>query len=280
MAAGICTMAAFDLNSYFARIGYSGPSVTTLSTLRQLHALHPAAIVFENLDVLLKRPIRLDVESLVQKLIYHGRGGYCYEQNTLFQSALQTIGFSVSTVGGRVLWRYPSNAANPRYHMVLRIRLPNADYIADVGFGLMTLTAPLRLETGVEQSTPHGTYRLMPVGEEMRLEAKTSEGWAAVYQISLQEQASADWEMCNWYTSTHPNSRFTRELVVARPAEKRRYGLLNNVLSTYYLDGTTERHMIQTAEGLETILRNVFNINDLEDHKAILTSLWQKKKTV
>jgi arylamine N-acetyltransferase len=50
-------MPALDLDPYFARIGYSGPSVANLSTLQELHALHPVAIVFENLDVLLKRPI-------------------------------------------------------------------------------------------------------------------------------------------------------------------------------------------------------------------------------
>ena len=75
-------MPALDLDLYFARIGYSGPSIATLPTLRELHALHPAAIVFENLDVLLKRPIQLDVETLVRKLIYHGRGGYCYDAHS------------------------------------------------------------------------------------------------------------------------------------------------------------------------------------------------------
>ena len=250
-----------------------------INTLRELHALHPAAIVFENLDVLLKRPIQLDMEALVRKLIHHRRGGYCYEQNTLFKAALQTIGFSVTSLAARVQWRYPEGSVTPRAHMVLRIRLPDSDYIADVGFGLMTLTAPLRLQTGIEQPTPHGLYRLIPIGDEMRLEAKTSEGWAAIYQISLQEQTSADWEVQNWYTSTNPNSRFTRDLMAARPAEKRRYGLLNNFLSTYYLDGTTERRMIETPQALETILRNEFDIDILEDHKGIIAGLWQNDRT-
>jgi N-hydroxyarylamine O-acetyltransferase len=273
-------MPALDLASYFARIGYSGPSEATLSMLQELHALHPAAIVFENLDVLLKRPIRLDVEALEQKLVDRKRGGYCFEQNTLFQAILETIGFSVSSLGARVQWRYPEDAPRPpRAHMVLRIRLPDADYIADVGFGLLTLTAPLRLEVGIEQSTPHGAYRLMPVGTDIRMEAKTKEGWAAVYQISLQEQTPADWEVYNWYTSTHPNSRFTRELIMARPAENRRLGLLNNVLSAYYLDGTTERQIIETPEALEAILQGEFSIDVPEDYKGLIAALWQNDRT-
>src|SRR5262249_40301695 len=42
-----------DLESYFARIGYAGPRTASLDTLSALHALHPAAIAFENLDPLL-----------------------------------------------------------------------------------------------------------------------------------------------------------------------------------------------------------------------------------
>ena len=196
-------MPALDLDSYFARVGYSGPKIATLSTLQELHALHPTAIVFENLDVLLKRPIQLNVEALEQKLIHHRRGGYCYEQNTLFQAALETIGFYVSSVGARVQWRYPKGSVRPLSHMVLRIRLPDADYIADVGFGLLTLTAPLRLEAGIEQSTPHGAYRLVPAGDEILLEAKTSDGWEAVYQISLHEQTPVDsGSRCNGFMKT------------------------------------------------------------------------------
>jgi len=138
-----------DIDSYLARIGYSGPNTATLTTLHALHALHPAAIAFENLDVLLKRPIRLGVEPLVTKLVQHGRGGYCYEQNTLFQAVLQAMGFSVGSIAARVQWRYPEGSLTPRSHMVLRIHLSDRDYIADVGFGLYTLTAPLRLEAGI-----------------------------------------------------------------------------------------------------------------------------------
>ena len=53
-----------DLDAYFARVGYDGPRKPTLETLRALHFLQPQAIAFENLDPLLKRPVRLDPASL------------------------------------------------------------------------------------------------------------------------------------------------------------------------------------------------------------------------
>src|SRR5688572_13841276 len=74
---------AFDLDSYFARIGYDGPHVPTLETLRAIQLLHPQAIAFENLNPLLALPVKLDVESLQQKLVRSRRGGYCFEHNGL-----------------------------------------------------------------------------------------------------------------------------------------------------------------------------------------------------
>ncbi len=72
-----------DIDSYLARIGHVGPRIPALSTLCAIHALHPAAIPFENLDPLLDRPVSLDLEALQQKLVGSRRGGYCFEQNTL-----------------------------------------------------------------------------------------------------------------------------------------------------------------------------------------------------
>ena len=60
-----------------------------LSTLRELHYLHPQAIPFENLDPLLKRPVKLDPASLQAKLVEAGRGGYCFEHNPLFANVLR-----------------------------------------------------------------------------------------------------------------------------------------------------------------------------------------------
>lgn len=67
----------------------------TQETLQTLHALHPRAITFENLNPLLGIPVKLYPELLEQKLIHGGRGGYCFEHNLLFKQVLETVGFSV-----------------------------------------------------------------------------------------------------------------------------------------------------------------------------------------
>ena len=253
-------MAAIDLDSYFARIGYSGPRTATLETLQALHLLHPVAIPFENLDPLMKRPVPLELKALAAKLVDQGRGGYCYEQNTLFAGVLEALGFSVATLAARVQWNVPPGTITPRYHMVLRIDLPEGRYIADVGFGRLTLTAPLRLAPELEQSTPHGPHRLIRIGDEFQLQAKLGGQWAPIFQLSLQEQAPADWEVANWFTSTNPASIFTQGLMVARPVGDRRYGLFNSDLRIHHPDGRIERRTLKTPEELASVLRNDFRI--------------------
>ena len=77
----------FDLDAYLRRIGYEGPREPSLATLRAIVADHSAAIPFENIDVLLKRGVRLDIATLYSKLVRRRRGGYCFEQNTLLAAA-------------------------------------------------------------------------------------------------------------------------------------------------------------------------------------------------
>src|ERR1700756_4948956 len=91
-----------DLKAYSARIGYTGAFAPTAETLAELHLAHATHIPFENADILLGRPIRLDQESLQAKLVAQRRGGYCFEQNLLFAAALEELGFRVTRLAARV----------------------------------------------------------------------------------------------------------------------------------------------------------------------------------
>jgi N-hydroxyarylamine O-acetyltransferase len=142
---------------WLRRIGYDGPLAPTLGTLRGLVAAHAMSIPFECIDPLLGRPPALDSESLRRKLIEDGRGGYCCEQNMLFRAGLQMLGFQVTSLLARVIHGAAADAPRPATHMVLRVNLPEGPFLADVGFGGMTLTAPLALTPDVLQETPHET---------------------------------------------------------------------------------------------------------------------------
>jgi N-hydroxyarylamine O-acetyltransferase len=265
-----------DVESYFQRIGYAGPADTTLETLADIHLRHPQIIPFENLDALLKRPIPLSAEAIGRKILFSGRGGWCFEQNLLFGNVLQSIGFRVNGLAARVLWNAPEGVVRARSHMLLRIDdLDGGPYIADVGFGGLTLTGPLRLIPGVEQATPHETFRLLETEGTFILEVLIRDAWKPLYSFDLQPQLLPDYEVWNWHLANHPDSPFVNNLMAARVTLDRRYGLFNNKLSIHVLGGESQQTTLGTAEELRGTLEHLFGIELPDDPglEALLTRL-------
>ena len=249
-----------DVEAYLRRIGCAGPHGPTLETLRAIHAHHPRAIAFENLDPFLRRPVKLDLASLEQKLIRAGRGGWCFEHNLLLAAVLRAIGFSATGLAARVVWNAPEGSIRPRGHMLLKVDVEGEPWLADVGFGGLTLTAPLRFEAGIEQPTPHEPFRLIEAGGNFVLEALVRETWSALYRFDLQPQHLVDYEVANWFLATHPASPFVNGLMVARAAEDRRFALTGRRLSTHLLRGGTEQDELTSVAQLRAVLEEVFDI--------------------
>jgi len=250
-----------DLDAYLLRIGHAGGRAPTLDTLRAILAGHTETIAFENLNPLLKWPVRLDVGSLQRKMVQGGRGGYCYEQNILLSHALHALGFEVTGLAARVLWNAAvAGAIPPRTHMLLRVDIERRPWLVDAGFGVMTPTGPLQLKAEEEQATPHEAFRLLADRDEFVMQTKIREGWRSLYRFDLQAQLLPDYELANWYVSTHPESRFVNGLMVARPAPGRRYTLLNNEFTVHHLNGGTKRRMLASATEIRTLLVGEFQL--------------------
>jgi N-hydroxyarylamine O-acetyltransferase len=253
-------MTELDLDAYFARVGYDGPATPTLATLSRLHTLHVAAIPFENLSPFLGEPVRLDVASLQDKLVARRRGGWCFEQNLLFWHALERIGFETTRLAARVRWNVPADVITARSHCLLRVRVEERDHIADVGFGGQTLTVPLRLEAGIEQATPHESYRIIAFNGGYTLESRIAGEWQALYTFEMHEQQLADYEVSNWYLANHPQSIFVNGLAAARAGASERHALRNTRYSIHRSDGRTERRILASAREMREALEGPFAI--------------------
>jgi N-hydroxyarylamine O-acetyltransferase len=91
---------------------------------------------FENLDVLLQRPIHIEPEAVFAKVVEQGRGGYCFELNSLFARLLVSLGYRVSLLVGRVRWGIPDEVElTLQSHLLLRVDLDDGAYLVDIGFG-------------------------------------------------------------------------------------------------------------------------------------------------
>jgi N-hydroxyarylamine O-acetyltransferase len=259
-----------DLYGYFARIGYSGPREATLEVLRALHELHPAAITFEAIDVLLGRGVDLSPAAVDAKLIHSRRGGYCFEQNGLFKRVLEELGFSVQGCWARVRWMRPPGApAAARTHMVLKVALDGKYWLADVGFGTCVLPTPLWMDSTEPQSTRHESYRVFPFATATMLQARRDGEWLPVYEISPEPCLDADYEMANWFTSTHPSTHFRHRLIVARTTPEVRYALLENRFSIRRPGAEPEQRFLDAVQ-LEETLATIFGLSPEPDWRPFI----------
>lgn len=263
---------SIDLDGYFGRIGYTGAKEPTLATLRAIHVSHPQAIAFENLDPLMRTPVRIDAASIQEKLIRGGRGGYCYELNGLLAQVLRALGFQVSGLSARALFGH-APGSTPRTHMLLKVETEEGPHIADVGFGSRTLSAPLRLEERIEQQTPYGLYRLIRAGAYLEEQALIDGEWQSLYRFTLEEQSPQDYEVCNWYHSTNPTSYFTTKVMVSRFDGERRLGLFNDKFSIYHPGGRTERRILSGPAEIAAVLERDLRMALPTPRDALLAAL-------
>jgi N-hydroxyarylamine O-acetyltransferase len=269
-----------DLDAYFTRIGFTSTPRPDEATLRQLHALHPQHIPFENLDSWQGQRVTLREEAVFRKLVHAGRGGYCFEQNQLFQRVLQTLGFTVQGLSARVLWMLPPELVLPRTHMALLVSMDAGQWIADVGFGGMTMTAPLALHSTAAQATPHEQLRVRTENGLYTVEAWVKERWQPLYRVSLDPCAPADYETGNWYVSTYPESRFVNQLIASRPDAQGRHALLDRRYTRHLPQQEPSVTELQTAQELRAVLHNRFGIrlDELDQLNARINTLFDEDR--
>ncbi len=249
-----------DLAAYCRRIGHAGIMPPTLRTLQTLLELQPAAIAYENIDVLMDRGIDITPAAVDDKLIARRRGGYCYEHNGLLKRVLTALGFRVEGLAARVQWMAPPGSPpRRRSHMALRVWLDDVPWLADAGFGSCVPTAPLRLDTVAPQPTRHETFRVIPCHGAFLVQARIGEAWRPLYELANDPQLDGDYEPLNWYAAMHPASHFRDSLKVARTTPEARHTLLNGKLTLRRPDGYTETRMLD-ADGLERALAEVFGL--------------------
>jgi len=216
-----------DLDAFFERIEYAGGRQPTIATMKDVHLAHATHIPFENLDVMLHLPIRIDLESIQKQLVRNRRGGYCFQQNLLLAAVLEQLGFSVTLLQARV--RLGAHRVLPRTHVALAIDVAGERWLADVGFGSWGLLVPVPLRAG-EYEQYGWSYRVARESGLWVLQAPVGGVWQDLYIFSDEPQFPVDFIPANHYISTHPDSRFVQTLTVQRVAPDIRRVLKNTEL--------------------------------------------------
>ncbi|MEW2353704.1 arylamine N-acetyltransferase [Spirillospora sp. NPDC029432] len=271
-----------DLDAYLERIGYEGDRAPTLEALRALQLAHVTAMPFENLEIVLGRPVPLGVEAVQEKMVRHRRGGYCFEHTELFAAALERFGFAFAPLAARVSMGIEKLL--PATHAVALVEAGGGRWICDVGFGAGPLE-PLPLTDGVRSRQGGWAYELHRLGPELggltgvehwELVQEGPRGRVQRHTFPIAPAYRIDYDLGNYYISTHPRSPFTGRIFCQRYGPDFHHELDGARLISTVADGgagSVEERVLEPGE-VPKILATLFGIElDAADAAAVVAHL-------
>ena len=251
--------AAPDVTEYLRRIGFSGSLDGSVATLAKLQELHLKTVPYENLDILVGRPLSLEMEDLFDKIVHQHRGGYCFELNALFGWLLSELGYPVVHLMAR-FWRDEPDLPPKRRHHVLRVTAQGKDYLCDVGVGGIIPRAPIELVLGREQVQGDECYKLEsdPFFGWMLCERRHGE-WKRLYSFTDEPQLEKDFTMATYWCENAPDSIFRKEAMVSIHTDEGRNTVSGREFKRFTSSGV-ESFVAQTEAEYKEALRAHFGL--------------------
>ena len=245
-----------DVERYLRRIEYDGPRQPSAAALRGLHRQHLFTVPFENLDIALKTPIRLDLPLLYDKVVRRHRGGFCYELNGLFCELLIALGFRVRMLSARV--RRDDGGFGPEFdHMLLRVDL-DEPWLVDVGFGDSFVDPIVFRAGGADQVNGH-RYLVSPFGAEWQLLREDDKGAVPLYVFRDVPRQLNEYEEMSTFHQTSPESGFTKRWICSKATPDGRITVANRRLIVTAGD-RREESVLGTDDEVRRCLRDHFGI--------------------
>jgi N-hydroxyarylamine O-acetyltransferase len=256
-----------DAGPLLDRLGVDAPLRPELPTLRRLHRAWRTRVPYENVDIQLGRPIRLEPEALLDKFGRRHRGGFCYEMNGALALLLQSVGFAVDVVEAGVLRATRGEEAWGN-HVALLVTIDGEGWLADTGIGDAFLE-PLPLREGNHRQGEL-VYRLE------RLDAGTWRvhhhpgGTVASYDLRTEPRALGDFAAPCRHLSTSPDSPFVRVLVAQHHRDGQELALRSRVV----ISPVSERILATVAEFAEAL--GTFRIPGADLGEDGVETLWER----
>ncbi|MBO1531032.1 arylamine N-acetyltransferase [Psychrobacter sp. F1192] len=307
-------MSDINYKHYLEQLGFTESEINQsltpdLDTLKRLQLAHLTQYAFQSVTTILDRPVDLKEETIYDKLVVRGLGGYCYELNGLFLSLLRHLDYEARIITGIVIINNQLEPRNARTHMALVVTIDKQNYLVDVGFGGLVPSAPLLFSYHQEnqqsgeqknnaqpepqiQTTPHGRYKIIkddsfdnqtenPILPHTRVNyeryilcCEVKAEWQMLYVFDLLPQTQIDMVVGSWYISTYPKSPFKSRLMASRLDKHGiRHTLLNNKYQRHQLGEASKSTILEDLDTLLTQLKEVFLI----DITSTLTSDEQLK---
>ncbi len=248
-----------QLQQYFERIHFDGVAKPDIQTLFDLHRQHTFVIPFENLAIFEGQDILVDPDSLFDKIVQRGRGGYCFEMNGLLAFILRRIGFDVRDLLARVF--VSENEVFAKLHHILLVEVEGKRFLCDVGFGGNGLIEPIELAMDKPVTQFGETYRLMHSDAfGYILQHQLDGAFTNQYAFTLEAcKPVVDYLAPNFFCSKFPESLFTNQLMCTRPTPDGRVTISGKTLKIR-TGGRTDRQEVSDPESFNRMVRDHFDL--------------------
>jgi len=215
--------------------------------------------------VLLNKPISLNIDDIIEKIVDKNLGGYCFEHNKLFYEVLLSLGFDVELILARV--SNNQKIESPRTHRVTLLNYKGKKYLIDVGFGAMTPSEPLDIS---KENKITNNYKISQnKNNDFVLKIKKKKSFITLYTFNVVQYSEADCIMGNYYSESHPNAVFVNNLVISRKLEDKTLSFRNN---SYHHISKTYTNILHITDSLQLLklLKNDFGITITKKEAQLL----------
>lgn len=231
-------------------------SVELLGQIQTNCVLH---IAYENLDILKRKPLDLTPEALYEKIVLHGRGGYCFELNGLLAHMLREMGFSVSERFARFLRN--ETDVPMRRHRVTVVHMESGDYLLDIGVGQVAPRLPLKIEENTLHTQNGETYRFARDARHgWVLWEMHHDAWREYICFTDEEYLDVDFLQPSFYCENHPSSPFNKTFMLAIKTETGRRTIDDHTYKIFEGEQLTYIEENLSDDRLRALFQNEFRL--------------------
>ena len=247
-----------QIDRYLTRIGLTGPLPPTAQTLSAIQWAHLHSVPFENLDICpMGIPISLDLQDVYEKIVSRNRGGFCFEQNSLYAAVLDGLGYQVARFGGHFL--HDDGSANFFDHVTLHVTVPGdgSVWYADVAAGRQNPPRPVL----VGGESRDGVNRVRRAPDAWMLDERSGgEQWTPVLTWDPAAREIAEFsDRCAWFQDD-PESFFRQGALVTMLRPGGRVTLAKRTLIST-INGERDEREIESNQEIAHLLESIFGID-------------------
>lgn len=211
-----------NANDYLKRIRSEHLKEVSLDNLKQLQKNHLSIIPFENLNLMINRKVKMNIDEIYSKVVNAHRGGFCFELNQLFEWLLRQLGYETKLVGCRVFGVQTKVYSPWLSHVATLVKLNQIEYLVDVGFSSCN-QYPIEFKLDQIQTDLIGRLKIVQADEPntsdcftlLRCTSANLDEWTPMYQFINQSRDINEFnEMLQWVQSPECPRFFNRSLTI------------------------------------------------------------------